>query len=52
MTLTGPAKIMAEKWGETVVKAVPLWHHVTQGVFPIKDTLSTECLERCKCWKK
>ena len=27
---------------------VPLWHHITQGVFPIKGTLSKECLERCR----
>ena len=41
---------MAEKWGKNVVKDVPPLprHHIRQGVFPIKGTLSTECLERCR----
>ncbi|KAG7481806.1 hypothetical protein JOB18_005688 [Solea senegalensis] len=46
--LTGPSKLMAEKWGKSVVDDVPLWHHLTEEVFPIIGTLSTDCLKRCR----
>ena len=46
--LTGLAKVTADKWGKSVVEDVSLWHHLTQGVFPLKGTLSTDCLRRCR----
>lgn len=42
--LTAPAKVMAEKWDSRVVYQTPLLHGITEGVFPITGTLSTEKL--------
>lgn len=41
--LTGPLKIMADKWGRNVLDQVQLWHR--EGAFPLTGTLSVTLLD-------
>lgn len=41
--LTGPLKIMADKWGRNVLDQVQLWHR--EGAFPLTGTLRVTLLD-------
>lgn len=44
--LTGPLKVMADKWGRDVLDQVQLWHR--EGFFPLTGTLSVTMLEEVR----
>ena len=44
--LTGPLKVMLDKWSRDILKQVPLWHKVMD--FLLKGTLSEALLAECR----
>lgn len=44
--LTGPVKVMADKWGRDILEQVPLWHKVAD--LTLKGTLSEVLLAECR----
>lgn len=47
-SLKGPVKIISDNWGRGAVEDVPLWPYVTQGIYPMTDTLSKDCVGRSR----
>ena len=46
--LSGPAKIMATKWGVQVIEQSIFWHKITKAKFPLMGTFSTSKLKECR----